>query len=477
MYKSIINCVCLFLFCFTQVEALPKQEVFQEEILFQEVPLLIKGKMLTIYVYNPADSLLGPLQIPFMEIEIQFDDTGAIKEAELSELGRTEGLNGSQLIELVKYLQIYYGIPKIEVTDVSHTLSCPMEGILCHHEAIHRLSPITVYLSGKSYYERGGAVPLPRDGEEVAYRTAADFLYQGLRIDQFIKDLQSVQGIFPKASALANFIQEAVVVTRSSDTDRISELFTRVRAEANQNASSHQMWHAMLDRLVGMEGNFLLEFSNEVLASQEVYPEVVRHFCAHSILEYVDEIIRMNGFPNDLKLNSTEAKREYFFDHQKEFYEAVLSRIDQGQNAYEDDEEDEDDDDDDEEESILDATWKYRSDKEILKNNMKKQFVYFAGLREAYGKAKGYWQVLNPVDDRDSEDEDSDDSDDDDYFRELDNEQWIELAQWIKVASVVDGPKGQVYLMWQVANRIILHLNLFEFIHPNYIEEKNADAA
>ena len=105
MHKSIINFICLFLLCFVHAEVKSDSErAFSRnyEILFQEAPLRVEeiteSDCLTVRVYDPADSVLAPLGSPFMEIEITFNEEGAIKAADLSEIGRTDSLNGAHLM-------------------------------------------------------------------------------------------------------------------------------------------------------------------------------------------------------------------------------------------------------------------------------------------------------------------------------------------------------------------------------------------
>lgn len=460
MHKSITNFICLFLLCFVHAEVKSDSEsAFSRnyEILFQEAPLRVEeitdSDCLTVRVYDPADSVLAPLGSPFMEIEITFNEEGAIEAADLSEIGRTDSLNGAQLIEIVKYLQLYYCIPKIEVIDLAMTLPCPLNGFLCHDEALHPLSLITIYLSGKGFYERGGAIPIPTDGRGEAYRTAADFIYLGLRIDHFVKDLQSIQGLFPKASILTNFIEKAVIATQSSTTDRLSELFQRVRTQSNQDKAAHQMWHEMLNRFVGMEDHFLLEFSDYVLTHQANYPKAVSYFCAHAVVDYVDQAISM--FEDEdlgLEFNSNQEKREYFFDHQKEVLELIGDLVKRNE-------------DNEEDKGILDLTYQYRINHQTLLNTMKIYMPDIDHLRKIYQNAKSFLKAER-IDN--NEEGCDDDSDEDEML--LGNEKlWIELADWIKDASATEeNPEGYLYLMWHAARRMIKNLNIFEFIHPDY---------
>jgi hypothetical protein len=427
--SCLLRCLFIFLLLCVHLEAVSKKLFNQRELIFQGVPLVIEeigqsNDVLTIRVFDPADSVLAPQKIPFMKIEVGYDP-------ELSEMARTDSLNGSQLIELVKYLQAEYGIPRLEVTDLACTLPCKMDGVLCSHEMIHSLSSITVYLSGKGFYERGGAVPLRVDGRGRAYLAATKFLHQTLRVNQLMQDLHSVGETILKASALEEFIHRVIIETDSKETDRISEVFERVRAQANRDVESHDLWHQLLNRFVGREDHCLLELSNEILSDKDNHHDVLKRFCAYAILQYVDYAMYLNGFPQDPSLKRDDAKREYYFDHQLEVLQSAFESFEIEQ------------DNDDDEQGVLDATYRYRLDQEAMKNGMKIYFPYIPNLREIYYRAKAYEKEFQ-----------------DENMEEISN--WIELAEWIEKAD--DGNSGYLCLKWYAAREIIRKFNIFEFI-------------
>lgn len=457
--KSFRYFICLFLICFAYADVFAKDNSSDQKMIhFQEVPLFIKETRdemeLKIYVYDPADSALAPQELPFMNIEINYNEDGTIDDAELAELGRTDSFNGAQLIELVKYMQVLYGIPRLELTDAAQTLLCPKDGDLCQHEAIHKLSNIMVYLFGKGFYERGGALPHAEDDQNKVYKIATKHLHQTLRVDQFVKDLRAFGEITPKAANLADFIQKVVVATGSSETDLISEVFTRVRAQSNKDKAAHILWHQLLNRLVGMQDHFSLELSDYILSHHEQHPDAINQYCATTIMNYVNFTICLN----ESYIEDIETIREYFFDHQLEFLEAKL-------NDYLDDDEDEDDDDDDDDDednfSILAATFASRLNKEVLRNTFNLETVYIPNLREMYNRANAY------------QDRFQNDSSDD-YSENLYGDRWMDLAQWIEDPSADEGKVGYVCLKWYVAKSIIDWFNIFEFIHPDHMEEKEA---
>ena len=304
---------------------------------FQGVPLLVKEKVndwgtRKFRVYDPADQVLYPKGLPFLKMEIWGED---VEIGELSQIARTDSLRGYQSIEFVKQWQKKHQLKKVYVLDGATTLACPKEGVLCQDRALLPLSQITRLVHGKGFYEKAGAEPDCDQDERACYETTCRFIHQFVCASDLINDLRRLEDLGVESGPTLKLLNRCIQLTKSAETDRISDIYRRLYSHSNDNAEMHGVYHDFLDTIVSFRDSAWVDVLGHMLSHKDQHDVEILRMSCREFFERIDELIEdaedleVNiGQPNvDAHIDPKgEQRKRFFLNHMPELVDELAKR-------------------------------------------------------------------------------------------------------------------------------------------------------